>query len=99
MRTLGKINKQELPDSENIGVVELARKKVSVARQKVRSDRDAYHPEQATQKRTRRFHFALVFTAMFLILASVGVAWSYDRIEGGSVAVDDLTSKVITMNI
>ena len=99
MKTRGKINKQELPDSENIGVVEMAREKAAAARQKVRSDRDAYHPEQITQKRTRRFHFALVFTAMFLILASVGVAWSYDRIEGGSVAVDDLTSKVITMNV
>lgn len=99
MKTHGAINKQELPAAEGICVVELARKEKAGQSPRVRSDRDAYHPEQATQKRTRRFHFALVFAAMFLIAASVAVAWFYDRIEGGSIAVDDLTSMVITMNV
>ena len=99
MKTHGRLSTQELPDSESIGAVELDSKKKSAEQHKARSDRDAYHPELATQKRTRRFHFALVFSAMLLIIAGVGVSLFYDSFEGGSIAVDDLTSKVITMNI
>lgn len=99
MKTHGTINKQELPEAENISVVKLAVGNEPARREKPRSDRDAYHPEQASQKKTRRFHIALVFTAMLLIAVSVGVAWFYGNIEGGSIAVDDLTSMDITLNI
>lgn len=99
MKTRGRINKQELPESENIGVVQLAPAKKREKPPKARSDRDAYHPELATHKRTRRFHFALVFAAMLLILVGVGVAWAYDSFEGGSIAVDDLTSVVVNLNV
>ena len=99
MKTHGTLNKQELPEAGSIGVAQVVNPSKDVKRTKVRSDRDAYHPERATQKKTRRFHFALVFAAMLFIVAGVGVASAYDSFEGGSIAVDDLTSKVITLNV
>ena len=99
MKTHGTINKQELSETDNISVARLAPAGKDAERHKVRSDRAAYHPEQATQQRIRRFHFALVFVAMLLIVFSVGVTWAYGSIEGGSIAVDDLTSMSITLNV
>ena len=99
MKTHGTINKMELPDADSIGAVGLESKKPAAETPNARSDRDAYHPEHMAKKQTRRFHFALVFAAMLLIFTSVAVAWGYDRIEGGSIAVDDLTSMDITLNV
>ncbi len=99
MKTHGTINKIELPDADNIGVAGLETGKHVAGTTRALSDRDAYHPEHIAKKQTRRFHFALVFAAMLLIFTSVAVAWGYDRIEGGSIAVDDLTSMVVTLNV
>ena len=98
-KTRGKIAKQDLPTPDSITEVQVKRATEAEKKDLLRSDRDAYHPEQVKQKKTRQFHFALVFAAMLLIAVGVGVAWFYDRIEGGSIAVDDLTSMVITLDI